>query len=230
MIKRLINNLETKTPTVDLTAFFLCHLLFGRTESTHQQHRGGLVLLAGRICPSQRHAHLWGLRARAQGLPGWAHARRVLVRVLWCCRSVYRHTWSISSCPVIKMKRWKGSLTIQRIILKIKIKFGEICMDPTDAALFSHWNLTWCFSSRSPLWNRRPRSLPAGFVELFALMDNFNPHPYNTQQPCKITLGHLPTEKNKRFSLFTHLTHMLRHRVYTMLLTHFLPPHMTSSN
>lgn len=72
------------------------------TESTYQQHRRGLVLLTGRIHPSQRHANLRGLGARAQGLSGWTHACWVLVGDFRRCRSVHKQRigrlWALSPC------------------------------------------------------------------------------------------------------------------------------------
>lgn len=124
------------------------------TESTYQQHRGGLVLLAGRICPSQRHAHLRGLWAGAQGLPRWAHARRVHVWVFWCCRSVETHS---------------------RLILELQNYLDQVVLPLPKCFKFA----TVCIFSRSPLWNPRARPLPAGCVELIALNQ---PHPSNTRQ------------------------------------------------
>lgn len=92
-------------------------VLSPHTESTYQQHGGGLVLLAGRIYSSQRHANLRGLGARPQGLPGRTHACWVPVRDFRRCRSVFQPCVQIFQQAVGSVSLYETPQGVQVVIL-----------------------------------------------------------------------------------------------------------------
>lgn len=163
------------------------------TESTYQQHRRGLVLLTGRIYPSQRHANLWGFRARAQGLPGWTHACWVFVRDFRRCRSVCKHGIEFVQMVVtVPLERLPSSPGCNVMVVMFWICFLGLLSEIPDPDLFLQDLLN------SLPWWRTLQHIPP-----------------NVEPPHKKNVELLPTEKTRNHAETQH--------AIVMILPHLVP-------